>query len=66
MADATWDDDELVWKDFDEVVADRPMAYCLSIESEYIWLPKSQIKVDLDDGIVGIPKWLAEAKGLIQ
>lgn len=61
---ATWDDDELSWFDVDEVVKETPHAYLLLIENEELWLPKSQVKFDEDDGLVGLPGWLAEDKGL--
>lgn len=34
-------------------------------KSKLVWLPKSQIDWDEDEGVVYIPQWLAEDKGLI-
>lgn len=66
MTVATWDDDNMIWRKFSDVVAETGAAYFLTIENENICLPKSQIKVDWPSSIIGIPRWLAKQKGLVK
>lgn len=68
---ATWDDDNLCWREYDELVHETDDALLLSIEGEEIWLPKLELsdeplKIDKDDQVVGIPRWLAKKKGLTE
>lgn len=61
----TWDRDELYWAEYSEIVVETPDAYLLDIENESIWAPKSEIDINKEDKIVGLPKWLAKKEGLL-
>lgn len=69
-------DDELtITLAYDEVIAETVMAWLLQFGDDQEWLPKSKCCLDGDDvgdghgnygkgGLVDIPEWLAEKKGL--
>jgi hypothetical protein len=48
---------------YDEVRHETDKAYLFVIDTEKIWIPKSQISHMNDDTFV-IPRWLAEENGL--
>lgn len=51
---------------FIEERVETPKAYLLVMSTgEEVWLPKSQIEVDWDKGVVRVPRWLAEEKELL-
>ncbi len=59
------DGDDFVKVSFEEVKHVTDKAYLFIIDAEDIWLPKSQVSIDEDDGVVYVPRWLAEEKELI-
>ncbi len=52
------DDDQIV--DYFSVERETEAAYLIKFEAESdaIWLPKSQVEIDIDDKTVVMPKWL--------
>lgn len=57
---------EKVMLPFTEERVETPRAYLLVMATgEEVWLPKSQVEVDWDKGMVAMPRWLAEAKDLL-
>ena len=57
--------------EYDEVKQETPLAWLLTIDDRNIWLPKSQCEIDPDNnkdplgkGLVMIPNWLADQKGI--
>lgn len=56
---------ETVDIDFDELVHDTDMAWLISIDSEKVWLPKSECELDEHDQVAQVPEWLAIEKGLV-
>lgn len=48
-----------------EIRGETEKAYRFFDGSETIWLPKSQCEWDETAGIMTMPEWLAEDKGLI-
>lgn len=51
--------------DFDEILEETEAAFKIVIDSEKIWLPKSQIKIYEKGKKIYLPEWLALKKGLI-
>lgn len=56
---------DLVETEFDSIVKETDMTVLIDFGDKKIWLPKSQIDLRSWSKIVGIPQWLAEAKGLV-
>lgn len=49
-----------------EIKRETEKAYAISDDGEnIIWVPKSQVEFDEDQGTMAMPEWLAEEKGLI-
>ena len=40
-------------------------AYLVSDGEHKVWVPKSQVELDEDTGILTLPEWLAIDKGLV-
>ena len=40
-------------------------AWLIDFGDKEVWIPKSQIEVDLVDDVVTMPEWLAKDKGFI-
>ena len=67
------DRNELVEVEIDRVIleTDRAIAITVEDDDDPIWIPKSQISEDSavqgkgDKGTLIIPRWLADAKGLL-
>lgn len=49
---------------FDEIVNETEKAWCVLINDEEVWLPKSQVEMYEDDYVVVVPEWLMKEKGL--
>ena len=60
MSDDRFEDIEV---HFDSIVVETDKAKLFEIDTEKIWIPKSQIRYEDSDSFV-IPRWLAEEKGL--
>ena len=64
-----WDDPEYL--DDCLAIRDTDKGLLVRYEGEEVWLPKSKILEDSevtevgDEGILAIPRWLAEEKGLL-
>lgn len=48
-----------------EVRGETDAAYHFYDGARTVWLPKSLVEWDPDDGTMAMPEWLAEEKGLI-
>lgn len=46
-----------------KVIGQRPKSYHIDFEGDFVWVPKSKVKI-LKDERVELPVWLAESKGL--
>lgn len=57
------DADDAVWLDHEGVRRETDKAKLFVIDGQEVWIPKGQI-VDEGDDLVGIPRWLADSKGL--
>jgi hypothetical protein len=57
--------EDLIEIEFDRIVKETDQAALIDFGDKKIWLPKSQIDLRSWSKIVGIPEWLAEAKGLV-
>lgn len=44
---------------------ERAWLFCGGDFEEEVWLPKSQVEWDADEGVMLVPHWLAYEKGLI-
>ena len=51
--------------DFDEVVRETKLAWCVRIARIEVWLPKAITDLDKVTQVVTMPEWLAADKGLI-
>lgn len=57
---------EPVVLEFVEERVETERAYLLVMATgEEVWLPKSQVQIDWDNGKVTMPRWMAEAKELL-
>ncbi|KKK79902.1 hypothetical protein LCGC14_2828880 [marine sediment metagenome] len=50
--------------DIDEIVRESEDAILVAIDTEEIWIPKSQID-EYDDNQVSVKEWIAIEKGLV-
>ena len=50
---------------YDEIKADKPKAWLVTIDGKDIWLPKSQCTINKEGCIITIPDWLAANNGLM-
>jgi len=51
---------------YDVISGETDKAYCFATGDRDVWLPKSQIiDIDVQNGEVVVPEWLAVAKGLV-
>ena len=48
-----------------ELRRETEKAYCVFDGTKEVWLPKSQVEYDPDDGTFAMPEWLAMDKGLL-
>lgn len=48
-----------------EIRAETEHAVLISDGTIEVWLPKSQVEIDREDGTVAMPEWLAIERGLI-
>ena len=46
-----------------EIVKDTELAWLVDYEDKTYWVPKSECKIE--DGVLSIPFWMAEDKGMI-
>jgi hypothetical protein len=54
--------------DFDFVggiIAETEKAWLLNVEGEESWFPKSKCTIDEKRGVITVPHWLADQKGLV-
>lgn len=49
---------------YDSIENETEKAVLFSISDEEIWLPKSQIKIEKEDHVVWVPRWLADKNNL--
>jgi len=57
--------DDYIRVEFDELEKETESAFLIAIDSEQIWIPKSQSRIYYKKKCVYIPEWLALEKGLI-
>jgi hypothetical protein len=48
-----------------ELRHETPKAYLIFDGTTEVWLPKSHVEHDPDNGTFAMPEWMAKAKGLI-
>jgi hypothetical protein len=48
-----------------EILAETERAVQIYDGTVEVWLPKSQVEIDREDGTVAMPEWLATEKGLV-
>ncbi len=50
-----------------EIVAETGMAWLVKVgeEGEDVWVPKSQCELDTEEGLLEVPRWLAERHGWV-
>lgn len=55
-------DQEMITLLWDRIEHETDDAILFAFGDEEVWLPKSQIDVDEEEGMLDIPLWLAEEK----
>lgn len=51
--------------EYESKLAETKKAMQIRFDAKNVcWLPKSQVRILADDGIIYMPKWLVEANGL--
>lgn len=49
---------------FDEMVKETDSAWLIEFDRKRVFLPKSQVDIDMEDNTVEVPMWLIKEKGL--
>lgn len=58
------DPNKVIDLSFDALTNETDKAWCLDIDGETYWFPKSQCELYESDKVIVVPDWLVKEKGL--